>query len=149
MGSRGPPPFSLVRPAWAHSWRCKSSRDLATGTERKRKGGRVTDRLKEAWKVTHGPTYRNRIQGAADQGERAPNREALVANGKRRKFGGRVGKECALTRGDLALRLKGRHAVSAWSEESAEAVVVTCMATKGRTEERARRPVTSKGHGPR
>ncbi len=97
-----------MRPARAHSWRCKSSRDLATGTERKRKGGRVTDRLEEARKVTHGPTYRNRIQGAADQGTRAENREALVANGMRRKSGGRVGKECALTRGDLALRLKER-----------------------------------------
>ena len=136
-------------PARPHSWRCKSSRDLATGTERKRKGGRVTDRLKEAWKVTHGPTYRNRIQGAANQGERAKNREALVANGKRRKFGGRVGKECVLTRGDLALRLKGRRSVSERSEESAEAVVVAGMTTKGRTEERARRPATSKGHRPR
>jgi len=109
----------------------------------------VTDRLEEAWKVTHGPTYRNRIQGAADQGERAKNREALVAKGKRRRFGGRVGKECVLTRGDLALRLKGRRAVSAWSEESAEAVVVAIRAAKGRTEGRAERPETSKEHGPR
>lgn len=139
----------MVRPARAHSWRCKSSRDLATGTERKRKGGRVTDRLKEAWKVTHGPTYRNRIQGAADQGERARNREALVANGKRRKSGGRVGKECVLTRGDLALRLKGRRSVSERSEESAEAVLAASAAVKGQTEERVRRPATSKGHGPR
>ncbi len=109
----------------------------------------MTDRLEEAWKVTHGLTDRNRIQGAADQGERAMNREALVAKGKWRRSGGRVGKECGLTRGDLALRLKGRHAVSAWSEESAEAVVVAGRAAKGRTEERARRPGTSKGHGPR
>ena len=109
----------------------------------------MTDRLEEAWKVTHGPTDRNRIQGAADQGERAQNREAVVANGTRRKFGGRVGKECVLTRGDLALRLKGRRTVSARSEESAEAVVVACVAAKGQTEERARRPETSKGHGPR
>ncbi len=63
--------FFHVRPARAHPWRCMSSRKLATATERKRKGGRATDRLEEAWKVTHGPTYRNRIQGAADQGERA------------------------------------------------------------------------------
>ena len=138
-----------MRPAWAHSWRCKSSRDLATGTERKRKGGRVTDRLKEAWKVTHGPTNRNRIQGAADQGERARDREALVANGKWRKFGGRVGKGCVLTRGDLASHLKGRRSVSERSEESAEAVVVADVAAKGQTEERARRSATSKGHGPR
>jgi len=109
----------------------------------------VTDRLEEAWKVTHGPTNRNRIQGAADQGERARNREALVAYGMWRKSGGRVGKECVLTRGDLALRLKGRRSVSGRSEESAEAVVVAVAAVKGRTEGRARRPATSKGHGPR
>ena len=109
----------------------------------------MTDRSKEAWKVTHGPTYRNRIQGAADQGERAKNREALVANGKWRRSGGRVGKECVLTRGDLALRLKGRRSVSEWSEESAEVVVAAIVAVKGQTEERARRPATSKGHGPR
>ena len=77
------------------------------------------------------------------------NREALVANGNRRKFGGRVGKECVLTRGDLALRLKGRRSVSERSEGSAEAVLAAIVAVKGRTEERARRPVTSKGHGPR
>ncbi len=109
----------------------------------------MTDRLEEAWKVTHGPTNRNRIRGAANQGKRAENHEALVANGKRRKSGGRVGKECVLTRGDLALRLKGRRAVSVRSEESAEAVVAAGMAAKGQTEERARRPATSKGHGPR
>jgi hypothetical protein len=144
-----PTALFLVRPAWAHSWRWKSSRDLATGTERKRKGGRVTDRLEEAWKVTHGPTNRNRIQGAADQGERAMNREALVANGTRRRSGGRVGKECVLTRGALALRLKGRRSVSGRSEESAEAIVIAVEAVKGRTEGRARGPVTSKGQGPR
>ena len=107
----------------------------------------MTDRLEEAWKVTHGPTYRNRIQGAADQGERAKNREALVANGTRRKSGGRVGKECVLTRGDLALRLKGRRSVSGRSEESAAAIVVAPVAVKGQTEERARRPTISNGQG--
>lgn len=50
---------------------------------------------------------KNRIGGAADQGERAEDREALVTKGKRRKSGGRAAKECGLTWGDLALRLKG------------------------------------------
>ena len=45
---------------------------------------------------------KNRIEGAAEQGERARNREALVAKAKRRKFGGCAGKECVLTWGDLA-----------------------------------------------
>ena len=97
-----------------------------------------------AWADEQKPDTRRR-----DQGERARNREALVANGKRRKSGGRVWKECALTRGDLALRLKERRTVSERSEESAEAVVVAGVAAKGQTEERARRPETSKGHGPR
>ena len=55
-----------------------------------------------------GPMDKNWIRGAADQGERATNREALVTKGKRRKSGGRAVKECVLTWGDLALCLKGR-----------------------------------------
>ena len=55
-----------------------------------------------------GPMNKNRIEGAADQGERAMNREALVAKGKWRRSGGRAVKECVLTWGDLALCLKGR-----------------------------------------
>jgi hypothetical protein len=51
---------------------------------------------------------KNRIEGAAEQGERASNREALVIKAKRRRSGGGAAKECVLTRGDLALHLKGR-----------------------------------------
>jgi hypothetical protein len=43
------------------------------------------------------PMDKNRIQGAAEQGERARNREALVVKAKRRKSGGCAGKECVLT----------------------------------------------------
>jgi hypothetical protein len=45
---------------------------------------------------------KNRIKGAAEQGERARSREALVAKAKWRKSGGCAAKECVLTRGDLA-----------------------------------------------
>ena len=55
-----------------------------------------------------GPMNKDRIKGAADQGERARDREALVSKGKRRRSGGRAVKECDLTWGDLALCLKGR-----------------------------------------
>ena len=65
---------------------------------------------------------KNRIEGVADQGERANNREALVIKGKRRRSGGRAVKECVLTWGDLALCLKGRRC-RARSEKSAEAVM--------------------------
>jgi len=51
---------------------------------------------------------KNRIEGVAEQGERAWFREALVIKAKRRKSGGCAVKECVLTRGDLASWLKGR-----------------------------------------
>ena len=54
------------------------------------------------------PMDKNRIKGVAEQGERARNREALVIKARRRKSGGCAVKECVLTRGDLALCLKGR-----------------------------------------
>ncbi|WP_202944893.1 hypothetical protein [Pseudoxanthomonas spadix] len=51
------------------------------------------------------PMNKNRIEGAAEQGERARNREALVIKARWRRSGGCAAKECVLTRGDLALRL--------------------------------------------
>jgi len=54
------------------------------------------------------PMDKNRIEGAAEQGERAKGREALVIKAKRRRSGGCAVKECVLTWGDLASRLKGR-----------------------------------------
>jgi hypothetical protein len=57
---------------------------------------------------TRGPTYRNRIRGGAEQGERAGTREALVTEARRRISGGRAGKVDVLTWGDLAPRPKGR-----------------------------------------
>jgi hypothetical protein len=113
---------------------------LATTIEAKRNCGRVTDRGKAAWSVTRGPTYRNRIRGGVVQGERACNREALVAKERRRKSGGRAGKGGVLTRGDLALGLKGSRGMSPRSEKSAEVIVVADWATKDRTERRAKRP---------
>ena len=54
------------------------------------------------------PMNKNRIGGAAEQGERARYREALVVKAKWRISGGCAVKECVLTWGDLALCLKGR-----------------------------------------
>ena len=54
------------------------------------------------------PMDKNRIEGAAEQGERACFREALVIKAKWRRSGGCAVKECVLTRGDLASWLKGR-----------------------------------------
>ena len=64
---------------------------------------------------------KNRIEGGAEQGERAMNREAFVTKGRWRKSGGCAMKECVLTWGDLALCLKGRRLCR--SEKSAEVVV--------------------------
>ena len=46
------------------------------------------------------PMNKNRIEGAAEQGERAMNREALVIKARRRRSGGCAVKECVLTWGD-------------------------------------------------
>ncbi|MGB5497080.1 MAG: hypothetical protein WBM97_21640 [Sedimenticolaceae bacterium] len=54
------------------------------------------------------PMDKNRIEGAAEQGERAKDREALVIKAEWRKSGGCAVKECVPTWGDLALCLKGR-----------------------------------------
>jgi len=97
-----------VRPAWAHSCGCKSRRKLITTNEVKRNCVRVTDRGEEAWSVICEPMDKNRIEGAAEQGERARDREALVIKAKWRRSGGCAEKECVLTWGYLALCLKGR-----------------------------------------
>ena len=101
-------PYPDVRPAWAHSCGCKSRRKLITANEVKRNCVRVTERGEEAWIVICEPMDKNRIEGAAEQGERARDREALVIKAKWRKSGGCAEKECVLTWGDLASRLKGR-----------------------------------------
>ena len=54
------------------------------------------------------PMNKNRIEGVAEQGERARDREALVIKARWRKSGGCAAKECVLTWGDLASCLKGR-----------------------------------------
>ena len=64
-------------------------------SEVKRNCERVTDRGKEAWIVNHEPRYTNHIEGAAEQGERANDREALVVKAERRRCGGCVMKECS------------------------------------------------------
>ena len=97
-----------MRPAWAHSCGCKSRRKLITANEVKRNCARVTERGEEAWSVSCEPMDKNRIEGAAEQGERARDREALVIKVKWRKSGGGAVKECVLTWGDLALCRKGR-----------------------------------------
>jgi len=47
-------------------------------SEVKRNCMKATECEKEAWSINHEPRNTNRIEGAADQGERANIREALV-----------------------------------------------------------------------
>ena len=73
-----------MRPAWAHTCGCKSRCELVTVSKAKRNCVRVTERGEEAWSVNREPMNKNRIEGAAKQGERARNRKALVTKAMRR-----------------------------------------------------------------
>ncbi len=72
------PGFFLVRPAWAHTCGCKSCCELVTVSKVKRNCMRVTECGEEAWSVNREPMNKNRIEGAAEQGEWAIYHEALV-----------------------------------------------------------------------
>ena len=61
--------FRMVRPARAHSCGCKSRRKLITANEVKRNCMRATECGEEAWSVNREPMNKNRIEGAAKQGE--------------------------------------------------------------------------------
>ena len=69
-----------------------------------------------------GPMNKNRIEGAADRGERAMNREALVIKARWRKCGGCAMKECNPYLGRSRL-VPERATVSSRSEKAAEVVV--------------------------
>jgi hypothetical protein len=71
FGGSGNRPLFYVRPARAHSCGCKSRRKLITANEVKRNCRRVTDCRKEARSVSRESMDKNRIEGAAEQGERA------------------------------------------------------------------------------
>ena len=100
--------FLLVRPARAHPCGCKSRHELITASVAKRNCTRATECGKEAWSANCESMYKNRIEGVAEQGEQAKDCETLVIEARRRRFGGCAVKGCVLTRGDLALCLKGR-----------------------------------------
>ena len=77
-----------MRPARAHSCGCKSRRKLITANEVKRNCVRATERGEEAWSINREPMDKNWIEGAAEQDERANDREALVIKAKWRRPGG-------------------------------------------------------------
>jgi len=79
---------------------------LITTNEVKRNCMRATECGEEAWSVNREPMNKNRIEGDAEQGERARIRKALVIKARWRRCGGCAMKECVLTWGDLALWVK-------------------------------------------
>ena len=102
---------------------------------------RVTECGKEAWSVICEPMDKNRIEGAAEQGERAKDREPLVIKAMWRKSGGHAEKECVLTRGELALCLKGRRGNT--EREVSKGHSSRNAGTKGRTRRSALRHVVA------
>ena len=63
--------FCIVRPARAHSCGCKSCRKLITANEVKRNCRRATNCGKEARSVNRESMDKNRMEGAAELGDRA------------------------------------------------------------------------------
>jgi hypothetical protein len=82
----------------------------------------ATECGKEAWSVNREPMNKNRIEGVAEQGERARSREALVTKARWRKCGGCAVKECGPYLGRSRF-VPERATVMNWSEKSAEAIV--------------------------
>lgn len=86
-----------MRPAWAPSCGCKSRLKLITANEGKRKCVKVIERGEEAWIVICEPMDKHKIEGAAEQCERARYRKALVIKAKSRKSCGCAEKACVLS----------------------------------------------------
>ena len=97
-----------VRPAWARSWRCKSSRKLTTANEAKCNCVRATERGKEARSETASRGTRTGYKAMPSRASGHDSAKPSWSRLRRRKSGGCAGKDRALTWGDLALRLKGR-----------------------------------------
>jgi hypothetical protein len=100
--------FVLVRPAWARSWRCKSSRELTTANEVKRNCARVTERGKEAWSEAVSRWTRTGYKALPSRASGHDTAKLSWSRFRWRKSGGCAVKDRVLTWGDLALCLKGR-----------------------------------------
>ena len=98
----------VVRPAWARSWRWKSSRKLATANEVKRNCTRATECGEEAWSETASRWTRTRYEAQPSRASGQRSAKLSWPRLRRRKSGGCAGKDRVLTWGDLASWLKGR-----------------------------------------
>ena len=99
---------TFVRPAWARSWRWKSSHKLTTANEAKRNCARATERREEAWSETASRWTRTGYEAMPSRASRQVTAKLLWSRLRWRKSGGCAGKDRVLTWGDLASWLKGR-----------------------------------------
>ena len=127
--------FSVVRPAWARSWRWKSSRKLTTTSEAKRNCMRVTECGKEAWSETASRWTRTGYEAEPTKASRQLTAKLSWSKVRRRKSGGCAGKDRVLTWGDLASWLKGRRGNT---ERGVSRGRSSCLSgAKGRTRRKA------------
>ena len=80
-----------------------------------------------------GPMDKNRIEGDAEQGERARDREALVTKARWRRSGGECSEGVRSYLGRSRLTPE-RATVLIWSEKSAEAVLACRKSSEGPNE---------------
>ena len=97
-----------MRPAWARSWRWKSSRKLAIANEAKRNCARAIERGEEAWSETASRWTRTGYEAVPIRASRQMTAKLLWSRIRRRKSGGCARKDRVLTWGDLASWPKGR-----------------------------------------
>ena len=109
-----------------------------------RKAQAARPRLKEAKSDSCGSTNRNRVEGAASQGERAIDREALATKGGRRRRGDRAAKATESYLGRSRL-VPERATPMRRSEKSAEAVVAVRGAEQGEPPDPRKSPDGAKG----
>ena len=106
-GGANHPAYPICTPSMGTDSEVKVLRELGHRNPREPQGRNHEGASEGSGERTDGLTNRNRIQGGAEQSERANDREAVVTKGRRRRSGGRVGKASALIWGDLASHLKG------------------------------------------
>ena len=107
--------------------------------------------MKEAGSEAAGRRTETGYEAAPSRASGLAIREALVTKARRRRSGGRAAKADALTRGDLASCLKGRHGREVRGSEKSAEVVVAGASLRRRTErwEGRQRPLLSEGPCPR
>ena len=108
-----------MRPAWAHACGCKSRCELVTVSKAKRNCVRATECGKEAWSINRLSVDKNRIEGVAEQGERARNNkmtgETALVDGKSSAVADVPSSKDALVRGQVYQTARGPASLGWWA----------------------------------